>query len=363
MSNLDLSEIIKKKMDERNMSLQKVADLIPISKQGFHNWIYKRKNINWKLESLLRLSEILEFDIEISKGNLFIKECYKMNNQENTNLNQGVIQYEPINARNKKYDFEICKRFSSHSIVKLYVPNTAINDDVEASLLEEWIDCYNTKEECFYNEYVQSAVEVFALMNNGTGELEEIYNPSLYIDDIETAYLLNKAPIICKTEDDFDIVHKDEANKIFIVRGYAEGYVSNDNGFYVSNILNYYTEKSIPGLVVIEPNDSLVERNGYWYSNTRYLYEDMGIKTNWQRYFDKNRNEIKTGDNIILTQYADYISDEEFIYMDGKYGNIDNFEEGTIFEVLEYKSGLCFVYENTTYDLNELRLLKWEVLR
>lgn len=353
MNSEELSEFILKIMKKRQLSLQKVADVIPISKQGLHNWLQKRKNVNWKLQSLLKLSKLLNFDIVISNGELFVKE--NENNMIKLNEKAGFIKTSPVNTT---VSYEVYKDFKTHSIIKLYTPNTFINDDIFPSLLEGWFGVYNTPEECFTSSHVTTAIPVYALLDNTTNELIETLLPSIYPDDIETAYYLGYATEIKKTEDGFSIVGIDERYGIKIAKAYAAGKIINSS-FYPTNLLPDYTDKAILGIAYINMECNSISEFGSWESNTKYMYEHLDANYNWNRYFDCDRNEIFAGDII------EYVgnSDSEFLYEHQEdYCYLHQFGIGDTFKIIEASHMLTITHNNQVYDINALQLLSWKRL-
>lgn len=353
MDSEELSNFILNIMDKKKLSLQKVADAVPISKQGLHNWLQKRKNVNWKIQSLLNLSKTLNFDVVISNGELFVKE------NENTMIKlQENENFIKASSENNKIYHEVYKDFETHSIIKLYVSNTAINDDIFPSLLEEWLGVYNTREECFTSSYVKTAVPVYALFDKTKNEIIENILPSLYPDDIETSYYIGYAPEIEKTEDGFSVVGINKKYGIKIVKAYAEGDVVN-NGFYVTNLLPEHKDDVILGIAYMYIEQNSAKKFSRWESNTKYMYEYLDSNYKWNRYFDCDRNEIFAGDVI------EYVGnpDSAYIYENGdNYGYLNEFNIGDTLKIIDLSNMLAIKYKNQLYDINALPLLEWKRL-
>ena len=363
MNPNDLSGFIKKLMNNKNLSLQKIADEMYITKQAIHNWLQRRTNVDWKIESLLKLSEILDFNLIISKGKLYVEENNDMNEKENQlilNQEKGVL--ETINAKNNEVIYDVYKKFYTHSIIKLYAPNTAVNDDIEATLLDEWINCYNTVKECMDERKCESVVEVYALLDNLSGEVVEDCVPSLYHDDIETLYLCHYAPPFERTADGYEVVSIRKDLNIQIVRAYANGFVYNRK-MYRTDLSSTYVDGYMFGLIAIPIDEPYVKSDCIWQPNIKYIYKSINPNYTWNRYFDKDRNEIKAGDIIVLDEFNDYIEEDFYDVYSGEYGYLDNYEIGDKLEVFSCSNGLCIYADGCGYDLNALQLLKWKKIR
>lgn len=353
MNSEELSDFILMIMKKKKLSLQKVANAVPISKQGLHNWLQKRKNVNWKLQSLLNLSKLLNFDVVISNGELFVKE-----NDNNMIKLQGNENFIKTSTENKKIYNEVYKDFETYSIVRLYVSNTAINDDIFPSLLDDWLGVYNTREECFTSPCVKTAVPVYALLDKNTNEFVENVVPSLYPDDIETAYYIGYAPEIEKTADGYSIVGINEKYGVKIAKAYAEGDIFH-GGFYVTNLLPEYKENALAGIAYMNTQYDSISKFGKWQSNTKYMYEQLDNNYMWNRYFDCDRNELFAGDVIIYVGN----SDSEYIYEnEDYYGYLKSFNIGDTLKIIDLSSMLAIKHDNQLYDINALPLLEWKRL-
>lgn len=362
MSAKDLSGFIQNKMKEKGITQQRIADEIYVTKQAVYNWFKRRRNIDWKIESLLRLSEVLEFELLISKGKLYIKENDEMTNKEvNLMLNEKEDILEEVIVKNKKQDYTVYKNFGDFSIITLYVSNTSINDDIEASLLEGWLDCYNTKEECLKESNCNTVVEVYALLDNNALEVVEECTPSLYHDDIETYYYIFKAKPLEVLEDGYEVVGiLNDFNKK-VVKAYANINVYN-NSAYVVDIYSDYTEGCPLGLILISIEETRVPRNYSWQENIKYIYSSLYNNYNYKRYFDKERNEIKAGHTIQKDILNDYIEEDFYSLYDSRYGHMDNYTVGDTLNIFSLGNGLGFRHEDKNYDLNSLKLLSWNII-
>lgn len=369
MKTNDLSDFIKEMIKKRGMSLEDIASKLFITKQGLHHWIHGRKNVNWKLQNIILLSEILNFDIVVSNGKLSVKENVEDMKNDFIEKSDCVSNStkEISLANNHINQYEIFKTLGKYSIVKLYAPNSNLNDDLEVELLEKGFFIYNSKEECLSEHPQNEAILVYGLVDNETGYMYNenaiYFNP--YI--LETFYYTKLAPTLEKTGDGFEVVLNMDDKGVKIVKVLARVEVINSAFCYPIEYVPTDTKNNesgfILGLLAIKSDSSTLENCMWWGTNIENIYRNLNIQTNTERYFDRLRNEINPGDTLIYKGYKDYMVDWD---LDNIYSNenlIDNFNIDDVLVIRNYKDSL--IGQNTKeigldIKLSRLNLLKWE---
>lgn len=360
----DFSDFIESLKNKQKLTYKKLGEELYMSPQSVHNWFKRRKNVDWKLNSIITLSRLMKFDFLISNGNLYVKENEIMNNQQQTlkfaHENEISKLYKNIVLDNgKKATYEIVKDLGDYSIVKFYTPTENINYDTVPSLLEDYF-YHNTIDECLdAHPYSKNIIHIYGLINNETGYIEhENFDTSIFLNKIENRYLFAYAKPIETTIDGFDIVHIDKENNLKFIKAYAE---IEDIYYDKSVSIKKLTPDEPTGnylyiIAAININENSIANGVICAANLEEFYKENNMKEYAPRYFDGIRTEILDGYTIKKTGYTlDFLSDEDF--------EDDDFEENTVLEVIAIKNVL-FYKENTTTikPLSDLNLLKWTII-
>lgn len=217
----DISKKIKELRLKKGYSLEDVAQLVPVSKQGYHLWEQGLRA--WKPETLAILSKILGFRLSIENGIMEISECVSQ-------INKREVDIMMKDTKLKGYE-----------IIKLYTGADNINFDDNEIL--ETVLVYSDKEEAMDVFNTDSLIPIYALYNNESGNI----HPNTYGLDKTRAYSMyywNYADIL----DDDNTVYIDTVKNIKVSKAYVKIDLDNinpDGTYPVLSISNKESDKTI----------------------------------------------------------------------------------------------------------------------
>lgn len=291
MEDYKISNFIKALRKERKYTIAGLADKCGIGIRGFNKWL-KKTDREWSMDSLMILSEILDFKIIINGGMIKIMR----NNEELNNL-----------ERNTREVYSVYKDFGDYSIVNLYTPNGNLSYDETPELLEDFF-VFSTEAECREEFPNDNPIKVYGLLNNSTNYIEVERLISIYPYQAEGYYYFNLAPVISTTEDGYEVVAEFKDEKIKLVKA---GAILDKNSILEEYHVKEYTndlknKKCIPGFTLLPMEFNNSKDFVGWADNLGYFYSDyqfFGDKCIKNRYFDRNRNEIFEGDVLVKKGY------------------------------------------------------------
>lgn len=252
MENCKISNFIKELRKERKYTIANLADKCGIGVRGISNWFKKNDN-EWNVDSLMILSQILDFKIVINGGSIEV-----MRNNEKLNSVE----------KNTTEVYEVYKNFGDYSIVHLYTPNSNLSFDETPELLEDFF-IFSTKEEC-RNEFPNNnPIKMYGLLNNTTNciELERLI--SIYPYKAESYYYFNLAPIISITEDGYEVVAEFEDKNIKLVKA---GAILDNNLELIRYTNNMEIDRCILGFTLLPMSSNNAEGFVGWSDSLRYIY-------------------------------------------------------------------------------------------
>lgn len=225
----DISKKLKELRAKKGYSLEEIAQMIPVSKQGYHMWEQGLRS--WKLDTLTILSKILDFKITINEGILEISECIIQNNKS-----EVEIMFNNTELKGFK-------------VVKLYTGADNINFE-EKEILEE-VMIYSSKDEAMDVFNSDSVVPVYALYDNEAGSV--CYNTyGLDKTRAYSVYYWNYAPVL----DDENTVYIDIEKNIKVSKGYVVIDVDNQNEDGTYPVLSVWKKKSEGALGMFVATDT-----------------------------------------------------------------------------------------------------------
>lgn len=254
MDNLNefLTNLRKKKY-----TLDKIAELIPVSKQGYFNW--EKGHRDWKLDVLIKLSAILNFELKIANGELFIKENVKM--------------IEKSIKRKNENGYEIVEDFKKFSIVKLYTSRDNIQDD-NLSLVEDFV--FKTVEDCkeFFGDNCD-IVSAFGLFNKDTCYICNSVHYTRDLSYIYTMYYLHYAPVLSITEKGYEVVKILDNYNTRIVKAYGKLTIKSNDIYYFSSVQNYPSKDTLNGFIALDENENIIDKIEPFYLRINQLIKDI----------------------------------------------------------------------------------------
>lgn len=335
---------------EKGVSMSSIAKKTDISPQCLNGWL-KKPDTYWGLDALMLLSEKLEFEVSIKNGELNIIKG---------ELNE-MKEKEILNTK-KVINYEVYKDFGKYAVVYLYTPTSNLNYDEEVELLEDNFFIYPSEEECIENNPKDKPIRIYGLLDKNANELYDSRCSSIYPYEAEGYYYFNKAKVIEKTSDGYDVVYIFEDSKLKLVKAGAILEFFGDESYKITGYTSDMSDNGgIPGFALMPMDGKTSDDFILWGSNMGYLYAyEISLLDNviGPRHFDRNRNEIKTGDILVkkgLPWDADYIQEE----IDENPRMNAEFEIG---ETIKVKEQSLFYFEGSRYFLNNLHLMEWEIL-
>lgn len=352
MKDYKISNTIKVLRKEKNYTISGLADECGIGLRGFNKWL-KKTDREWSIDSLMILSEILDFKITINGGMIEI-----------------MRNYEELNSleKNNKEIYSVYKDFGDYSIVNLYTPNSNLNFDDIPELLEEFF-VFSSEMECKREFPDNNPVKMYGLLNNKTNCIELERLTSIYPYKAESYYYFHLAPTIAYTEDNYEIVAEFEDIGYKLVKAGALLEKVNNDSYEVEEFTNNLRDdRCIPGFTLLPTYLNNSKDFSGWSENLEFLYSSYDFLNNKcisNRYFDRNRNEIFNDDVIINKGFnpnmEDIFDDEYFNGIDNYFGNIDKYyRKGESIRVEKVNGNLGFDIKGNWFFLDKINLLKWE---
>lgn len=235
----EMSRKLKELRIKKGYSLEEIAQMIPVSKQGYHLWEQGLRA--WKIETLTTLSEILDFKITIGNGILEISECIHQNNRREVD----------IMLKNTE--------LKGFKIIQLYTGADNINFE-EREILEDVL-IYSNKDDAMDVFNTDSLVPIYALYDNEAGSI--CYN-TYGLDKVRaySMYYWNYAPIL----DDNNTIYMNIEKNIKVSKGYVviDVYNQNEDGTYpVLDILDKGNGKTIGMFVTTDIDGNRIPQMNY----------------------------------------------------------------------------------------------------
>lgn len=346
--NNKISNFIKDIRKEKRFPVIALADKIGITVQGLYKWLNKLDN-EWSIDSLLILSEILDFKVIIEKGEVKIMR----NEVENTIVKEN--EYEL---------YEVYENLGDYSIINIYTPNSNLNYDEKPVLLEDDLFLFSTEKECKAAFENCNPIKMYGLLNNETNTITTGSIIDIYPYKAKAYYYYNIAKNLEKTKDGYEIIEKFKDKKIQIVK--ANLLIECDDNKCAlighSGEINKDSE-GLNGFLLVDIDDSDGLNVLSWSDNLEFIYKnnlkdvDPSTRT---RYFDINRNEIVEGDILVkrgITHENDFMYEDD--YDDKKLIN-KYFKNHETIRIDNISNELTFNLRGTVFSLNELDLLMWE---
>lgn len=287
----DLSSFIKALRKKRNIKVEDLADAIPITIQGLSNWLGCRKNVNWKIDSLISLSKILKFELKIIDGRVYVKE----------NNMKKVEEYIEVSLKNNKViTYETFEELGDYSIVKLYTDCRYLQVNLNNCLdVPDNQNVYNTDYECVEDGVnINDIIDVYGLANNKTGEIIDNIKYQVQPEKLREVYLMNFAPILEVTDDGYEVVYISHEHNYKIAKTWAKVDIIKDD----TKVLEYSNVKPKEdidwwnGFAVMDVEGNSSKDFDFFTKNIFVLYERLNIMDQVKlRYFDFNNHEIKKG--------------------------------------------------------------------
>lgn len=346
--NNKISSFIKEIRKEKRYPVIALADKIGITVQGLYKWLNKTDS-EWNIDSLLMLSEILEFKVIIEKGEVKI-----MKNEEE----------ETIVKENKYELYEVYENLGDYSIIHIYTPNSNLNYDERPVLLEDDLFLFSTEKECKAAFENCNPVKMYGLLNNKTNIVIMDSMIDIYPYKAKAYYYYSLAKNLEKTKDGYEIIERFEDRKVQIVK--ANLLIECDDNKLTlvghSNEINRDSD-GFNGFLLVDIDDSNGLNVLSWSDNLEFIYKnnlkDVNDATR-NRYFDINRNEILEGDILVkrgITPENDFVYEDN--YKDMKLIN-EYFKNHETIRVESEFNELVFNLRGKVYSLDELDLLMWE---
>lgn len=340
MKDYKISNFIKALRKERKYTIAGLADECGIGIRGFNKWL-KKTDREWSLDSLMILSEILDFKIIINGGMIEVMK----NNKESNNL-----------EKNTREVYSVYKDFGDYSIVNLYTPNSNLSSDEVPELLEDFF-IFSNEIECKTEFPNDNPIRVYGLLNNSTNCIEIERLISIYPYKAESYYYFNLAPVISITEDGYEVVEEFEDEKMKLVKA---GLILDDDFKLKEWTKNTELDKCILGFILLPANYNSSKDFIGWSDNLHYLYSEYipSCRIINDRFFDRNRNEIVEDDILVNKGFADDMKD---IFNEDDYKELDRyFREHETVRIEKFGRYLEFNLRGNWHTLDELNLLKWE---
>lgn len=255
----NLNEFLTR-LRKRKYSLDKIAELIPVSKQGYFNW--EKGYRDWKLDVLIKLSSILDFELKIANGELFIKENLKM-------------KEKPIKRRDEN-GYEIIEDLGNCSIIKLYTSRENIQDD-NLSLIEDFV--FKTEDECkdFFSVDCD-IVSAFALFNKETNYIVQGIHYTRDLSYVYTMYYLHYAPVLETTENGYEVIKLLKKYNFKIVKAYGRLTIKDYDNYYFSSVDNKYSNDTLRGFIALDKNNSIINTIEPFYLRLSQLIKDIDFE-------------------------------------------------------------------------------------
>lgn len=225
MENNEISKKIKKLRKQKGYSLEAIAQMIPVSKQGYHLWEQNLRT--WKIDTLSILSKILDFKIVVEDGGIEIIECSSQEKKENERKEVDIMKN---NTELKGYE-----------VITLYTGAENINFE-EKEVLDEVL-IYREKEDAIDVFDTDVLVPIYALYDIESGN---ICSNTYGLDKVKaySMYFWNYAPIL----DDENTVYIDMNRNIKIGKRYVfvdVNYPNEDGTYPVLSVQNKKSDKAI----------------------------------------------------------------------------------------------------------------------
>ena len=245
--NEKISRQLKELRMKRGYTLDEMAEIAMVSKQGYHNWEQGLRT--WRLDVLTELSTILGFEMQIRGGELTLTEV--ADRQIN---NEVKVMEKQVNALKEQTELK------GFEVITLYTGVDNINFE-DKEILDEVL-IYTDKEEAQDVFQTKVVVPVYALFDTEAGNV--CYNTyGLDKTRAYSHYFWNYAPIIKGDSPLFgdSVVYVDTEKNIKVAKGHVVIDINNrnaDGSFPILDVLKHETKQTLGMFITTDMDGFMV---------------------------------------------------------------------------------------------------------